>query len=661
MSTLNNKNEQKYIRWMPILAMSLGALILGSFAIFTQAIPQVNAGPAQQTINYIADDTTNFPNPERGFYWANEPFTNDTMWLTDPWVRAFIEGNATTPSLRAQGISMVRQVYSLSLYRAGSTVQNGVPVKTTDQPIPQAYLDKMTKDFAYARSKGLKVIVKFVYNWNFSYTGRQDGSLAIFKIHAAQLKPIIKANADVIAWMEEGFVGYFGEWHDSTNGHMPVLTLDLAPSGKEIFNTMFDLLPANRMWAARYVQQIIQVLGPTPITGTTAYKNTPLARVGFSNTGWRYDVTDFGTWSEDPTERASAQAYAQTQMGWTLTTGEPAGVSTSEPTYGLDGAGALADVLAFHWSGCAMNQGDAQNDGVYDAWKNSGHYDQIARRLGYRFRLNSATLPTALNAGDSFTASLNLTNDGAAPLVNPRQVEIILRNHATGAKYVLNIDPGQDARAWLPASSETKTISLKSNLPTGMPAGVYDILLNLPDPYASLHNLPAYSIRLANQTTWEASTGYNNLQASLAVANINTRTVINNQRGFYYGYPFDPTVTDPFSSKAWANIGAFVGLRHVDQMMLMQPTAIKAVHGRLNHFFPEDDGGYSYFPYAALKQFEATEIAAGRDPIFVTAAYQGKQRPVVFVRKETTDTGWKWLETVNVRDPRFIQFFTRNT
>ena len=657
MSAITKIRFQNRIHWLTILAMTFITFSILVVALLPQSVNPAYASPAQQTITYTPDNSTNFPNPERGFYWANGPFTNDTLWLTDPWVRAHIEGNTTTPSLRQQGISMVRQVYSLSLYRAGSTVQNGILVKTTDQPIPQWYLDKMTKDFAYARKQGLKVIVKFVYTWNIAYTGPEDGSLAVFTTHAAQLKPILKANADVIAWMEEGFVGYFGEWHDSTNGHMPTLTLNLTPSGKKIFNAMFDLLPANRMWAARYVQQISQVLGKSPITAAAAYKGTPLARVGYSNTGWRYDVTDFGSWSEDPVNRANAQAYAQSQMAWTLTTGEPAGTSSDDPTYGLDGAGALADILTFHWSGCAVNQSDALADGVYTAWKNSGHYDQIARRLGYRVRLNSATLPTTLNAGDTFSMSMSLTNDGAARLVNPRLVEIILRNQATGAKHVMNITPGLDVRAWLPGSAETKTLTLTSTLSTNLPAGVYDILLNFPDPFASLHNQPAYSLRLANTAIWEASSGYNKLNASLTIANNNTRTIINNERGFYYGYPYDPSGTDPFSSTTWADIGAFVGLRHVDQMTQMQPAAIKAVHGRTNNFFAGDDTGYAYFPYSALKQFEAAEIAAGRDPIFVTATYQGKQRPVVFIRQMPTDTGWKWMETVNVRDPRFIQFF----
>jgi len=44
-----------------------------------------------------------------------------------------------------------------------------------------------------------------------------------------------------------------------------------------------------------------------------------------------------------------------------------------------------------------------------------------------------------------------------------------------------------------------------------VPAGKYQLYLNLPDPYASLHDDPRYSIRLANENMWDYKTGYNYL------------------------------------------------------------------------------------------------------------------------------------------------------
>jgi hypothetical protein len=48
-------------------------------------------------------------------------------------------------------------------------------------------------------------------------------------------------------------------------------------------------------------------------------------------------------------------------------------------------------------------------------------------------------------------------------------------------------------------------------VPRDLPAGAYEVLLAMPDPYPSLMGRPAYSIRLANEDAWEAATGYNDL------------------------------------------------------------------------------------------------------------------------------------------------------
>jgi hypothetical protein len=48
-------------------------------------------------------------------------------------------------------------------------------------------------------------------------------------------------------------------------------------------------------------------------------------------------------------------------------------------------------------------------------------------------------------------------------------------------------------------------------------AGTYDVILNLADPYRSIHDNPLFSIRLANVGTWEPSTGYNVLARGVVI------------------------------------------------------------------------------------------------------------------------------------------------
>jgi hypothetical protein len=63
----------------------------------------------------------------------------------------------------------------------------------------------------------------------------------------------------------------------------------------------------------------------------------------------------------------------------------------------------------------------------------------------------------------------------------------------------------------------------------------------------------------------------------------------------------------------------------------MFPDALKIQHVRFQHFQQADDDNFAYFPYSRLKQYDAQEVKEGRQPLFITATYQGKKRPVYFV------------------------------
>jgi hypothetical protein len=79
-----------------------------------------------------------------------------------------------------------------------------------------------------------------------------------------------------------------------------------------------------------------------------------------------------------------------------------------------------------------------------------------------------------------------------------------------------------------------------------LPAGTYQLFLWMPDPASAVRDRPEYAIRLANEGTWDAETGYNDLghtvvvgaSASNGVAGTRTYTAdeddfLNPERGLY--------------------------------------------------------------------------------------------------------------------------------
>ena len=66
-------------------------------------------------------------------------------------------------------------------------------------------------------------------------------------------------------------------------------------------------------------------------------------------------------------------------------------------------------------------------------------------------------------------------------------------------------------RLWLPGPGEEIQREIRGGLPKDMPDGDYELLLPLPDAYASLRSRPEYAIRLATAGVWETATGMNKL------------------------------------------------------------------------------------------------------------------------------------------------------
>lgn len=114
----------------------------------------------------------------------------------------------------------------------------------------------------------------------------------------------------------------------------------------------------------------------------------------------------------------------------------------------------------------------------------------------------------------------------------------------------------------------------------------------------------------------------------------------------------------------WAQLGAYDGTVTTGNYSLESVDALKIKHSRLLHYMPADETGYSYFPYSELKEYEAEQVAAGNEPIFITATYEGKHRPVYFIEsllldssKTPTAPSNMWMQAVNVGDSRFVDFF----
>ena len=432
------------------------ALLISSFAL-AQTI---------STTFQVSNDI--FQNPERGFFtW--------TEFLTQPDFN----------NVNSAGNRLTRPYVRLDSYRDG--------------PIPQTVIDQMSAGFAKARAAGIKVIVRFSYNWGPYPNSDPDATQAQIQAHLQQLAPVFAANEDTIYSMEAGFVGAWGEWHTSTNG------LDTSWDAKNsILNSILTAMPQSRFVALRYPSDQWTING-SPITDLEAFSGANRARVGSHNDCFLASDNDVGTWGrlgmhtidEDKNYIAANSAYS-------VVGGETCGLYPPR----TDCSTALSELARYHFS---YLNADFSTD-VLNTWKTQGCYDEINRRLGYRLELRKVTYPKSAKIGSKFHVQIDIANTGFAAPMNQRPVYVIF----TSGKNVYTIlQPQEDVRRW--AAGTTRSLIYDVALPASMKKGTYSVYLWLPDASNRLATNPAYSIRFADTNTWTSSTGYNKIAAGISI------------------------------------------------------------------------------------------------------------------------------------------------
>jgi Domain of unknown function (DUF4832)/Domain of unknown function (DUF4874) len=399
-------------------------------------------------------------NPERGFSWAVDLFDGADFAI----VRA------------RHGVTLIRANGRLDAYR--------------EQDLPETLLATFDARLAEARTAGVKLIMRFSYNEGPHPNSEPDASLVWIKRHIAQLAPYLKKHGDIIAWMEAGFIGAWGEWHTSTNGHDRDIN-----AKRDVVHALLAALPPTRGIQLRSPSDLAALHG-LAFTYDDAHTGSAKSRTGHHNDCFLASDTDSGTYGRGGRTAAEDKGLVAAYGQFTPIGGETCSVNPPRsecPT-------ALAELEALGYSELNL----AYNRTVLDSWREGGCFEAIRARMGYRLVLESITLPSVLTRGTNAAITLRLKNAGfAAPLL-PRPVYLLLEGPAQ-----LYFKLGNDPRWWL--AGRTHAINALLAIPAGVPPGDYSLSLWMPDDAPALIRDTRYAIQLANDGVWDARTGSNRL------------------------------------------------------------------------------------------------------------------------------------------------------
>ncbi len=471
------------------------------------------------TVDYVSS-SLDIPNPERGFYYYTITEASNYVPLDSIDLMS-----RRTPYTPPTANYMIHTTLAFRYIVLDSFI---------NKDISSHFLALIQTDFDMARAAGVKLIMRFTYtntpptgdcgSWICPPYGDADKTRVLS--HIAQIKPYLQANKDVIATLQMGFIGVWGEQyytdHFGDASLSPfILTNTNWTDRNEVLGALLDAMPPERTVQVRYPQmkqRYVYGLGsPTTSAALTlaeAYDGSDKSRIGFHNDCFLASDTDFGTYTDygppsSADDTTNLKPYVATDSEFVPMGGETCSANGPDDNCASAGGRADTEMRRFHFS--YLNS-QFNNPYVNNDWTGIC-LDDIQKKMGYRLSLVEGTFPDSATVGSEIDIDLELLNEGYAAPFNPRGAQLVLRDSVTGVEYLAPLVA--DPRYWFEG---THMISEQLCLSPYIPSGRYFLLLHLPDPEPTLHNNPDYAIQLANQNMWEASTGYNDLNHSIVIS-----------------------------------------------------------------------------------------------------------------------------------------------
>lgn len=510
------------------ISIVIGATLLGVLLVYacTRAASELPLARGVR-VTYTESDT-DFTNPERGFYRYSETRTSQFTPLDAAELREYRSPQQLPSANYEVASTLVFRYYILDNF------QNG--------PISDAVLAALDAEMDAVRTAGVKIIPRFVYTVTSTAGDCPEGFIcppygdapkAVVLNHIQQLRPFFEQHADVIACVQMGFIGTWGEQYysdhfgdPSGNGGQDYRLTDANWQDRlDVLQALLDAVPEDRMVQVRYPQikqrhvyGIDATVHADPLSAAEAFTGTDKARIGLHNDCFLSGPNDIGTYEDygnsgsprnsDAAVVSTLRNYMKEEGRYVVVGGETCSDDYS-PQNDCESAGiAQQEFAAMHYSYLNAHY----NNAVNNDWQDGGCMDAIKRNLGYRLVLKEATLPDRVFRGAESQLTLQLENKGYAAPFNARPLLLVLRNQADGT--VVSVPVPQDVRTWHTGAVQ---FTAAVRIPQDVPAGTYELLLHLPDAYDSLAGRAEYSIRLANDDVWEEATGYNQLHHTVQV------------------------------------------------------------------------------------------------------------------------------------------------
>jgi hypothetical protein len=419
------------------------------------------------------------------------PYGNCDFWVAGP-------SNCAKETDFGYGPTKVVRIYICLSGEVSTASCSQQPAVTG--PLSAAMLKDMNTRIAAFAGTGIRLMVRFTYNFGPIGPGAMDAPIDVISKHIDQVAPILLQNRDLIFAIEAGFIGTWGEWHDSTNGndtpaaHKIVLDKELS-----YFKGLFPIL-------VREPADLIQYNGSL----------TPSPYLGLHDDYYASSSTDAGTFETCDTSAGfcvpqytsdQLRSYAATVSAATMFAGEFGALYPP-----LQSCSAL-DEYSYTYHAQSIN---VQPSAIGTALENEGCALSFYNKVGTRIEVLEATIDGSPTANGQLHLALTLANTGYGRVIRPRPVTLLFVSEgkviATFPIALAGMDLRQLTSSAMPVP---QTFKINVTLPPSFPnSGSISAVLFIPDPAPSLTSQPTYALPLNSldqndSPVFDPTTGYN--------------------------------------------------------------------------------------------------------------------------------------------------------
>lgn len=386
----------------------------------------------------------------------------------------------------------------------GTMDDDGNYTDGVDYDLDETFFSAWRTTFENCRKNGCMIALRFRYDAN----GKDNPEPATFEQvlhHIQQVKDsgLLEEYKDIIAYVESGFVGKWGEQHGGKYTSVEYKA--------QLLDAMLDCVPAPIPVTVRTPDIFAKWVGIERKDLAEYQATGEELRVGLYDDGYMGSDSDLGTYSN----RAVETEWLSKQTLTSYFGGEFSGNldwAKKYDTYLPENA--IPEMYKTHLSYINGNIFQLYKDYTFgenydvDGVDNSAYYGQTAFQfirdhIGYRFVLRKSELSDTVQQGGELKLHFNVENTGFASIIPETKTEVILEQNGSFIRTTVDINPNE----WYSCTTAEEFLNLK--LPDSLPEGDWNAYLKISFGNNTVDQLNLRSVQFANEDVWNASLGAN--------------------------------------------------------------------------------------------------------------------------------------------------------